>query len=64
MDDFALLWNEINPAGFFEKNNQEKQDIFIAIALFSKHDGKSGRNGKSVKYIFRKKFPHSRITFL
>ena len=40
---------------FYEKNNQGNQDIFTAIALFSKHGGKSGRSGKSAIYIFRKK---------
>ena len=40
---------------FIEKNKQGKQDIFTAIALLSKHGGRSGKSGK---YIFRKKWPH------
>ena len=47
---------------FCEKNNQGKQVIFTAIAHFSKHDGRSGKNGKTGKYIFRKKwFVYKRI---
>ena len=55
VDDLTLFWKKINPVGLFEKNKQGKQDIFTAIALFPKHGVKSGRNGKSGKYIFREK---------
>ena len=55
--NFALFcFIPINLVAFYKKNNQGKQDIFTAIKLFSKDSGKSGRNGKSGKYIFRKKW--------
>ena len=36
---------------FYEKNNHGKQDIFTAIALFSKHGERSGKSGKFILYI-------------
>ena len=55
--NFALFcFIPINLVAFYKKNNQEKQDIFTAIELFSNDSGKSGRNGKCGKYIFRKKW--------
>ena len=47
----------INLVAFYKKNNQGKQDIFTALELFSNDSGKSGRNGKSSKYIFEKSGP-------
>ena len=43
VDNFILLWKQIDPLFFYEINNKGKQDIFTAIALFPKHGGRSGR---------------------
>ena len=57
VDNFTSRWNPISPVGFFEKNNQGKQDTFTtAIALFSKETGISGRTGRCGKNGFRKKW--------
>ena len=55
VDNFTSRWNPISPVGFFEKNNQGKQDTFTtAIALFSKETGISGRTGDVVKMVLEK----------
>ena len=64
MVNFTLFYLPIHLVAFYKKNNQGKQDIFTAIGLFSNESGKSGRNGKSDKYIFRKKWAQSASNYI
>ena len=55
VDDFSLIWSEINSLGFFEKNNQGNKTFLPQLHFFRNTVGKLEEMAKVLKIYFSKK---------
>ena len=55
VDDFTLLWNKINPVGFFlKKSTRENKTFLPQLHFFRNMVGKVGEMAKVINIFFEK----------